>query len=132
MPSRGLPKVDDPEIAAATSRLGEALQQFRPEALTAERVAQLASLVFPDRLGSAVWVNLKTGAPDVGVTIEVFKKDKIGLDALIGKASFGAALGYDVARRGPLVVSVFGGAVHNWVGTMLRDWSPAAGLRIRL
>lgn len=107
------------------------MQEFTPAALTPERVSQLAAVVFPDRVGTAIWINLKTGEPDEGMAIEVFRKDKISGDALLGHASFGASLGYDVVTRGNIVVTAFGGISHPWTMTLQRGWSPVAGLRVR-
>lgn len=78
-----------------------------------------------------MWINLRTGKADEGMTVEIFKKDKITADALIGHSSFGASLGYQVFQRGNIVVSAIAGVAHPWTMTMQRGWDPIAGLRVR-
>lgn len=63
--------------------------------------------------------------------MEIFRKDKVSADALIGHASFGASLGYDVFQRGNIVVTAMAGIAHPWTMTLQRGWDPVAGLRIR-
>ena len=82
-------------------------------------------------MGSGVWINLRTGKVDEGLAVEIFKKDRISADALLGHASFGASVGYDVVQRGNIVVTAIAGIAHPWTETLQRGWDPIAGLRIR-
>lgn len=100
--------------------------------MTAQRVAQLAVTAgLPERLGSAIWVDLQSGKPDEGMTVNIFTKDKFSLDGLIGHATYGAALGYEVVKRGNMVVSVLAGAAHPWNGKLQSGWHPVAGFGVK-
>lgn len=99
--------------------------------LTPDRVIRAAQTLLPDRIGSGVWVNVLTGAPDEGATVQVFQKDKISGLGLIGHKTFGAALGYQFAQKDNVSASVFAGAAHPYSGVLTKGWAPVAGLSFR-
>jgi hypothetical protein len=72
-----------------------------------------------------------TGSPDLGATFEVFRRDKFTGDLLIGHATYGGALGYQVAQAGNLMVSIFAGASHPYAGVLTTGWSPVVGVKVR-
>lgn len=65
------------------------------------------------------------------MTVEIYKKDKITADALLGHISFGASLGYQVAQAGPVAVTVMAGIAHPWTQTLSQGWFPVAGIKVR-
>lgn len=112
-------------------KLQQALEDFNPENLTADRILQTAKAIFPDRLGTGVWVNLLKGSIDKGATFEVWRNDKFTADALLGHVSAGAALGYQFAQAGNIAASVFAGATHPYSGVLTSGWSPVLGASIK-
>jgi hypothetical protein len=94
-------------------------------------LTQIVKLALPDRLKQAVWVVLKTGRPDVGVTVEAFRAGRVSGEVLIGRVTYGAALGYDVWSKDNVAVSVIGGAAHDWFEDVRRGWSPVVGASIK-
>lgn len=84
-----------------------------------------------DRAGAGIWVDVKSGEIDKGTTITVYEKDKFSLIGLIGRRTFGAGLGYEFAKAGPIEASVFGGAAHPYEGALKVGWRPVAGVSIK-
>lgn len=121
----------DADLAKAAADMKDALSSFDPAHLTADRILTVAKTLFPERLGSAIWINVITGRADEGATFEVFKKDKFTADLLAGHVTAGLALGYQIAQSGALAVSVFGGATHPYDGALTSGWAPVLGVKIR-
>lgn len=128
----GLAPEDRQEATTIVKEVSQELERFRPEAITAQRILwAVAQVVDPKRVGSALWVNVFKGTPDVGLSIEVFGMKKFSGNVLLGHHELGAALGYDVASRGRLTVSVIGGAAHPYDGALTKGWAPIAGVRVK-
>jgi hypothetical protein len=94
-------------------------------------LTEIARKALPERLKSAVWFSLKTGQPDVGVTVEAFRAGRVSGEVLLGRVGYGAALGYDVWRKDNVAVSVLGGAAHDWFEDVRKGWSPVVGAAIK-
>lgn len=118
-------------VLAASQQLKDALSDFNPENMTADRILQTAKAIFPQRLGTGVWVNLLKGSIDKGATFEVWRNDKFSADALFGHVTAGAALGYQFAQAGDLSASVFAGATHPYAGVLTSGWSPVLGASVK-
>lgn len=118
-------------VLTAAKQLKDALSDFNPENLTADRILQTAKAIFPDRIGTGVWVNLLKGSVDRGATFEVWRNDKLTADALLGHATAGVALGYQFAQAGDLCASIFAGAAHPYSGTLTVGWSPVLGATVK-
>jgi len=128
----GASSAPDPDAAAAQALKQELeTEGFDITKLTPDRLLTVAKQLFPERLGTAVWVSLKTGSPEEGATIQVFRVKDISADVLLGHAHYGASLGYQFAQSGNLSVSVFAGAEHSFEGNLTQGWEPVAGLKIR-
>lgn len=85
----------------------------------------------PEAVGKAVWIDVRNGKLDDGLAVEILRSGSVALDGLIGNATFGAAVGVDIARRDNLLVSVFGGVAHDWATNLKQGWDPVVGLRIK-
>lgn len=86
--------------------------------------------VVGDRAGAGIWVDVK-GEIDKGTTVTVYEKDRFSLIGLVGRRTFGGALGYEFAKAGPIEASVFGGAAHPYEGALTVGWRPVAGVSIK-
>lgn len=100
------------------------------EPIAAEVLSAVAKAV-GSKAGTGIWVDVRTGVLDKGTTVTVYERGKLGLLGLIGRRTFGAALGYDVAKAGPIEVSVFAGAAHPYEGALRIGWKPVAGVSLR-
>lgn len=112
-------------------KLQQALEDFNPDTLSPDRILATAKAIFPDRIATALWVNLLTGKLDEGATFEVWRNDKFSADALAGHLSAGAALGYKFAQAGNISASIFAGATHPYSGVLTSGWSPVLGAKLK-
>ena len=84
-----------------------------------------------DRVGAGLWVDVRTGELDKGTTITVYEKARFSAIGLVSRKVFGAALGYQISKIGPVEASVFAGAAHPFEGLLKVGWKPVAGLSIK-
>lgn len=122
-------KIDDGVVQEAAGKVEAAYiaDPMTPAAVLTE----IARRALPERLKSAVWFSLKTGQPDVGVTVETFRVGKVAGEVLLGRVGYGAALGYDVWKKDNVAVSILGGAAHDWFEDVRKGWSPVVGASIK-
>lgn len=119
-------------VLPMTQTVVQLAQQLKPVSdLTPDLVISAAKALLPDRIGGAVWVDVRTGGVDKGITVDLFHKDRISGFGLLGHKTFGAALGYRFAQQGNLMASVFAGAAHPYEGALKSGWDPVAGITIK-